>query len=447
MNITQHTATTLNKYIYKNNALIEAQYSFTTWEYRIFELCIAYTDTNATELKLHRFYLAELVKLFGVSKSAYPLIRKAVESLKKKEIRVPFITPEGYERYADFNVTSVSTEPKKYNEIDDNDYIEIKLSSDLKPFIYERKSYCKYPIEALLCGSSPYSFRIYLFLKRYEFKGRRAMDVENMKFKMMLQDRYKLYGNFKRKVLLQAQKDLLERSDICFTLREKKKGKKVVTIIFDIEKNKPHWMQAIEQQEQANQLLTDDILQTQAYQMLFEQGVKKHELIVELIEQFGNDFIVATIEQCALVIKKEKDKIQNPSGYIIEAIRKGYHKAAIEEAKQQQEAEEQRKQSELEAAQRAADEETAKEQFYIERKQAVEAHLANLPQAQVEQLKQDFIASKAANHLTKKMIESRGFSHPMIEAWRHQTIAEQFLEDRYKGFEVKSKKDSIHGTF
>jgi len=169
--------------------------------------------------------------------------------------------------------------------------------------------------------------------------------------------------------------------------------------------------------------------------MLFAWGINDQQKIVELIEQYGNDFIVATIKQCALVVEK-KGKIQNPSGYIIEAIRKGYHKEAIEETKQEQKQVNKKLKAQEKATKDAETKEAAKLQFFAERKQLIEEVLENLPKEEVEQIKQDFIASKDPNPLAKKMIENKGLSHPMIEAWRHQSIAEQFLEDRYKGFEA-----------
>ena len=54
-------------------------------------------------------------------------------------------------------------------------------------------------------------------------------------------DTYKLYADFKKKTIVVAQKELKEKTDICFEFEEIKIGRKIVEINFVILKNNNLW--------------------------------------------------------------------------------------------------------------------------------------------------------------------------------------------------------------
>ncbi len=77
--------------------------------------------------------------------------------------------------------------------------------------------------------TSFYSYRIYWLLKQYEdFRGR-TFDLDELKEKLSVEKKYKRYGDFKRRILLPAQKDL-KKSDMSFSFLEIKIGRKVEKI-------------------------------------------------------------------------------------------------------------------------------------------------------------------------------------------------------------------------
>jgi len=57
--------------------------------------------------------------------------------------------------------------------------------------------------------------------------------------KKKYKDNYPLYGNFKQRVLLKAQRDLKQYTDIHFTFDQIKRGRSVAEIQFYIFQNKP----------------------------------------------------------------------------------------------------------------------------------------------------------------------------------------------------------------
>jgi plasmid replication initiation protein len=98
---------------------------------------------------------------------------------------------------------------------------------------------------------STYSIRIYELLKQYEKIGKRKFDLQELKEivgaveqievkgKKVEKDNYPLYGNFRQKVLLKAERDLENYTDIRFEFEALKKGRKVKEIMFYIFPNVP----------------------------------------------------------------------------------------------------------------------------------------------------------------------------------------------------------------
>ena len=87
---------------------------------------------------------------------------------------------------------------------------------------------------------SKYSPRIYEILKCNEFKKQGYIDIEVKELRKLLRadNIYPLYADFKRKILLQTQKELKKISDISFDFEEIKTGRKVTSLRFYIHSNK-----------------------------------------------------------------------------------------------------------------------------------------------------------------------------------------------------------------
>jgi plasmid replication initiation protein len=75
-------------------------------------------------------------------------------------------------------------------------------------------------------------------LKEYEKLKIRYIKVDELMDILQVPKSYKVYDNFKRKVLQVAEKELAEHTDICFTFEEEKEGRKVDRLILRIYPNK-----------------------------------------------------------------------------------------------------------------------------------------------------------------------------------------------------------------
>ena len=89
---------------------------------------------------------------------------------------------------------------------------------------------------------------MYELLKSYEGIGKRVFDIEELKQILGVDDKYTKYANFKKRILLKAQRDLAEHTDIRFSFEEiSESSRRVEKIAFKITRNVPSDMPLQEQ--------------------------------------------------------------------------------------------------------------------------------------------------------------------------------------------------------
>jgi len=115
---------------------------------------------------------------------------------------------------------------------------KVRFSEKLKPYLLQLKErFVSYNLKYILPLISTYSVRIYQLLKEYEKLTKRYFEVEELMELLQVPKSLKRYSQFKQKVLKVAERELLEHTDIYFTIEEEKEGRKVSRLVFRIYKN------------------------------------------------------------------------------------------------------------------------------------------------------------------------------------------------------------------
>jgi plasmid replication initiation protein len=118
--------------------------------------------------------------------------------------------------------------------------VTLKFSPDLKPYmLLLKEKFTQYQLANILSMKSKYSPRIYEILKCNEFKKQGYTEIELVELRRLLkaENIYPLYGDFKRRILIQAQKELNKLSDISFEFEEIKTGRTITALKFYIKAN------------------------------------------------------------------------------------------------------------------------------------------------------------------------------------------------------------------
>jgi len=120
---------------------------------------------------------------------------------------------------------------------DDEGKVGLRFSYDILPFINQLKT--EFTQQGLLDTKglrSAYAVRIYGILSQFKSTGTCSIKVDDLRQRLDLGDRFKAYGHLKDRVLNLAIKQINEGERTAFTvsMREKKKGRRVDTLIFTL---------------------------------------------------------------------------------------------------------------------------------------------------------------------------------------------------------------------
>jgi plasmid replication initiation protein len=212
------------KLIRKSNNLVEGKYRFDIWEMRVFTKMLTMIFPDDEDFKEYRIYLKDVIDEFNLTtdRQAYKLLKAGAVKLMKKEIKVVRDTEEGEKEF----LTYIAVGLDSFTSKSQGSYIDISFHPKMKPFLLQLQTqFLMYDVRNVLQLQSSFSVRIYELLKQYERIGRRTFTLTELKETLAVADKYPLYANFKQRVILKAQEDLENYTDIRFTFEEDKKEK------------------------------------------------------------------------------------------------------------------------------------------------------------------------------------------------------------------------------
>lgn len=390
--------------IKKAHELVEARYHFSIWEARVFAKMVSMIRKDDLDFQMYRIEVKGLINFFDArSKDVYSRIKKVPKSLMSKVISIPYIANDGEERVLIAPLLSSATIPK---ETRGASYIEVCFDPKLKPYLLQLKErFLMYDIRNILSLTSPHSVRIYEFLKQYEKIGVREISVTLLKQSLGVEGKYKRYNDFKKKVILHAQKNLVENTDISFSFQEIKRGRKINSIKFFISKNIP----LRKDEKGTNEVSHIAISSNSTYQELCEElhpQISQYmsvEGLVKLLEKYPEQQVRTAI-QLTLNRIENGDKIKNPAGHIIKMATQPSLFDHIEQGKKV-------KQKKVEKAKQKKALKLQKEQL--------EQQLKELEATKIEAMKE----------VSKKLFKNDALRVEVIEELKQATYLRKWIDD------------------
>jgi hypothetical protein len=215
-----------NRIVRKSNVLVEASYKLSTQEQRIVLFLVSMLKPDDEDFKDYSLSIKEFSDLVGGNnKSHYKDIRGITKKLisrvfsiktQEEELQISWLSSAQY--------------------ISGQGIVILSFDRKLKPFLLQLKSrFTKFPLHLVMQLRSSFSIRFYELLKQYHKIGLRVFDVDDLRGKLGIEkDQYKNFSDFKRYVLLVAQEELAEKTDISFKFEEIKIGRGVGKLRFYI---------------------------------------------------------------------------------------------------------------------------------------------------------------------------------------------------------------------
>ena len=223
----------------KDNALVEASYRLSLTEMQIILYGIGLINPLGKEFPLsYRIDIARFSQIFDKEHGQiYEEIKNVI--LKRFwERDFSYIDDKG-------KVVILRWLTKIVYE-DQSGYIEIKFSEEIQPYLHQLKeNFTAYYIDHIAKFKSVYSVRLYetslMHLNKNKIvTGSFVINIDELKSKLDLHDRYDRFSNFKKRVLEPAKKEINKFSDLSFNYRIMKERRKPSHIEFIVHKKQPN---------------------------------------------------------------------------------------------------------------------------------------------------------------------------------------------------------------
>jgi plasmid replication initiation protein len=306
------------KHLYKNamiamqhNNLVEAKYSMTLQQKRVMIWLVSQIKPNDMDFKEHVLSIKELIEICQLSgESSYKEIRNITFSLIEKGIRIIDITDPNNKR--EIQVSWLSSADYYQGQV------KLSFSPKLKPYLLQLKEkFTAINVIDLMQFKSVHAIRIYELLKQYQDIGERVLSIEEIKDCCGVKGKHKQYVDFEKYLLLIAQREINEKSDIHFEFERIKPSRKIEGIKFIISKNKGY------------ELRNNPSKQT--------QEVKRKPAVIITLKEFGlstrviNQLLKENTEQViqdainAVDLQLAKGQVRNSKAMLMTAIKEQWH--------------------------------------------------------------------------------------------------------------------------
>lgn len=198
------------------NTVATARYGLTVNQQKAFLEVAAFLKANPDK-KFVRLYIREFLSNINVRTNALTDLIADIKRMTTIAMNIPLTQKKGEIRFIDAGLFASAE-----FQIDNNGlgYVEIEVSEKLKPYIIEaiNGDFFSFKLPNTRVLKSNYSIKIYMILKSW--KRFKKFDVSYEELRSILNiepHEYRLFGDFKRRILDRAQSEIDEKTDIKFT--------------------------------------------------------------------------------------------------------------------------------------------------------------------------------------------------------------------------------------
>ena len=219
----------------KSNIFIDGQYRFGLHEQKILLLIISQVKTDQKEFVPYRVSWDEIKQVSKGKLNTVKKINTACEKLKNKTISIE--TGEGTDNFGFLS---------GWRTVESR-FVEFRIDPGMKEMLLgllQDGNFTLYQLEFALALPSSHAIRMYEVLKSHFWKKQPVLIVlDDLKRSLDIPLNSKTYsdfGNFRQFILERSKKNLTEYTDITFTYKTIKDGRRVGSVEFHIKENKKY---------------------------------------------------------------------------------------------------------------------------------------------------------------------------------------------------------------
>ena len=414
------------------NQVALASYSLTLEEKRLILFLTSLINQNDEDFKVYRIPITDIMEFLDVKgKAFYERLRKIARTLRSRPLSIE--KPNGGWIESGW-ISKAEYKPKGEDGLEYS-CLDLRFDPDMKPYLLQLKSqFFSYMLENVASLKSIYSIRFYEIFASYRRLGKVTLEVEDIKSRLQISDKYKRFKDFRSRVIMPAQKELKEKTDIYFEYTEERQGRRVARIHFTIysqsnsqdlkETEKPqinHQPKEAKPQKQ----ITSTSTQLEADRALERNGVDQAGRKY-LLNNFDPDKI---IENANIVLEKHKDgKVNNLAASTVSSIKNDWRPKSSPFEKEQEE----KKQEAIKKNQEKEEEknklEILQKEFEVEKKKKIDQAFSVMEKETEEELISDFKKSPIFNGFVSEFYKKDGMKSPLVKALFNRFVAERTLK-------------------
>lgn len=206
--------------------------NLTLSEFKILDTYLSRINSNDPESRSVVFEKGELERLLGVERIRQPELQKRLKHLQGTIVSVG----EGKD------IDEITLFERSQAVQDEDGLWQIRLTASVSAMKYifniEKIGYFRYKIRAITKLRSLYSYTMFMYLEYNKYKGKWTESLDELKNILSCDDElYNEYKYFNQRILHRCQEEIMKNTPLNFTYTPIKKGRKVVTIEFDIKKS------------------------------------------------------------------------------------------------------------------------------------------------------------------------------------------------------------------
>jgi len=404
------------------NELARAHQVMSLQEKRLLLLLISKIRKEDVDFTTYRFSIAEIKRLLGLERDKD--FYKRIDSISSKLLSrvVKMVDSRDPESWLKFQWVSKAKLVKK-NSPDNalgQTYLELQLHNEMKPLVLElRDHFSQIPFSQLIEISSYNSVRLFEILHADSLGLKRkkvVYELDDLKARLGLIDKYKNFANFNKRVLSLAQREIGKSTNVNLEYKTIKSGRKVTGIEFILYEKKAGSSKKILSPSLKPKKTSKEI------EVNKEPSKLEKELIAagwrggadKIIKKYGAELVEETLklakERQAQLINSDK-AIKNLGGLINKLLNEGAAKEVLE-LKQRKEQKKQLKEFV----------EKLKEEYYQQRKDFLEETWAGLSKGRQKEI---FAEVKAkANHFELDQLEKHKEKSVIFDSKKQKLMEE-----------------------
>jgi plasmid replication initiation protein len=295
----------------QHNNLVQAKYSMTLQQKRVMIWLVSQIKPTDEDFKEHILSVKELIEVCQLSgESAYKQLKNITFSLIEKGIRIIDITNPKED--IETQISWLSSAKYRYGRV------TLTFSPELKPYLLLLKErFTTINMIDMMQFKSVHAIRIYELLKQYENIGVRILDIEEIKECCGVKDKLRKYNHFEKYLLLIAQREINEKSDIHIEFERIKPFRKITGIKFIITKNKAY--------AQRNNPLgqTQEVKRKPAVAITLQEFGLSARVINQILKENSEQVIQDAIN--AVDLQLSRGHVRNAKAMLMTAIKEQWH--------------------------------------------------------------------------------------------------------------------------